>query len=336
MLALRHTGLNQADAVALERGYYENLLAVDRFNGELFALYMNRPLDWGGGLVEEGLAEGGSGQLPYRLLPSVEGRFKGATLRTNQWGLHDKEYDKVARPGCHRIAVLGASHAMGSGVERERTFEAILEDRLNRERPDRCLEILNFAVYGYSALQQVEVLETRVLEFQPHTIFYVGHPEDTLRVGRFLAGRIGAGAPLPFDELRAIVELAGVAPGMPNRLVVQRLEPLGDRVLTSLYQRIIASTARRGICAGFVYMPMVPDMRYAVDLENEKRLAADAGFVVLDLFGAYNVANRNALWVADWDAHPNAEGHRLIAEKLYGLVLQNERALFDCGQPAIQ
>jgi hypothetical protein len=89
------------------------------------------------------------GFLPYELLPSVHGRFKGVPLQTDQWGLHDKEDSLLPAPGTHRMAVLGASHAMGSGVVREQTFEAVLEDRLNRHTdgiPAKPYEILNFAV----------------------------------------------------------------------------------------------------------------------------------------------------------------------------------------------
>jgi D-alanyl-lipoteichoic acid acyltransferase DltB (MBOAT superfamily) len=332
LLSLRNSGLNQADAVALERGYYENLMAFDRFNGELWALYMNRPLDWGRGLIEEGLAEPAGPRLPYELRPSVAGPFKGAVLETNRWGMHDKEYEKVPPPGCERIALLGASHAMGSGVPREKTFEALVEERLNRER-GRCYEILNFAVYGYSPLVQLEVIEKRVLEFQPGTILYVAHPEDSMRVTRLLGQYVTAGVELPDPELGTLVARAGVTKDMALRQVRQQLAPSGMDVLSVVYRRMVAIAVSHGMCAGLAYMPMVPDMTYAVDLSREKQVGADAGFAVLDLFGAYSVPDRNALWIAEWDAHPNAQGHALIADKLYARILENEKELFGCRAP---
>ena len=68
---------------------------------------------------------------------------------------------------------------MGSGVTREETFENLLENRLNRERDSdesKSYEILNFAVSGYYPTNQIEVLEDKVLQFRPQTVFYVGHP----------------------------------------------------------------------------------------------------------------------------------------------------------------
>jgi D-alanyl-lipoteichoic acid acyltransferase DltB (MBOAT superfamily) len=330
MLSLRFGGLNQADAVALERGYYENLMAVDRFNGELWSLYTHRPPDWAGGLADLGLSRPTQGFVSFELVPSHEGRFKGATFRTDRWGLYDKEYDKTPPPGCQRIAVLGASHAMGTGVERENTFEAVLEARLNREHPERCYEILNFGVHGYGALQQLAVLQTKVLEFQPNTILYVGHPEDSQRVVYFMTQQVRHSNVIPFDYLSQIVKEAGVTSDMPERIVSQRLAPFGERLLAGLYREINDLTTARGICAGFVFLPMVPDMKYAVDVEREKQLATNAGFALLDLSGVYDVPGRQSLWVAEWDAHPNKEGHRLIADRLYTLLSTGEQRLLEC------
>jgi hypothetical protein len=304
-------------------------MGVDRFNSELWALYMNRPLDWGGTLLEEKLARPLNGLVPYELLPSVSGRFKGATLKTNAWGMHDKEYAKVPPAACQRIAVLGASHAMGSGVEREQTFEALLEDRLNREEPNHCVEILNFAVYGYNPLYQLQVLSDRVLDFRPDAILYVAHPEDSLRVARLVTQLVRDGQPLPLEFLRRIVRDAQVTSGQSERVISQQLMPLREPILGELYGAMMEVVRQRGLCAGLVYLPMVPEMTYAVDVAREKRLATDAGFTLLDLTGVYDVPDRDSLWIAEWDAHPNAKGHALVADRLHSL-LARDGALLAC------
>jgi hypothetical protein len=331
--SVRYGGLNQADAVDLERGYYENLMGVDRFNGELWGLYMNRPIDWTRGLIALGVASAGSDSLPWELLPSVEGRFKGAVFRTNRWGMHDKEYDKQPSSGCFRIALLGASHVMGSGVVREDTFEAMLESRLNQD--GRCFEILNFAVYGYSPISQIHVLESRVLEFQPQAVFYVGHPEDPQRVARFVIQSVLEKRPLPYDNLAQIVARAGVNADTPERVITQRLAPHGNEILAWVYGRLIDDLRQRGICSSFIFLPMIPEAPYPVDTSTDIELAKDAGFAVLDLSEVYAGSDRNGLWVAEWDAHPNARGHRLIADRLYTLIKQNETAVLNCGASPI-
>jgi hypothetical protein len=283
---------------------------------------MNRPPDWQQSLVEGGVARSTEGFLPYELLPSAEGRFKGAVLRTNRWGMHDREYARVPPPGCTRIAVLGASHAMGSGVERHETFEAQLERRLNQgddESDPRCVEILNFAVYGYNPLQQLEVLERRVAEFSPQIVFYVAHPEDSRRVTSFVAGAVREGKRLPYPALNDIVRRAGVDADTPERVVRQRLDPFATEILSWLYTRFVQQSRQREWCPAFVFMPMVPEMTYE-SRSIELQLAVAAGFVPLDLMSVYDGADRQSLWVAEWDAHPNAKAHGLMADRLYELM----------------
>jgi hypothetical protein len=325
---IRYGGLNQADVAGLERGYYENLMGADRLNGDLWALYMNQPLDWRLSLIEAGVARNLDGFVPYELLPSAEGRFKGTLLRTNRWGMHDKEYTKQPAPGCVRVAVLGASHAMGSGVERQDTFEASLEDHLNQGRDgfSGCYEILNFSVYGYTPLHQIEVLEHKVAEFAPRSIFYVGHPDDSRRVVHLLAEAVQSGKPLPYPELNQMVRESGVDQSMPRRTLEQRLAPLGTRVLSWLYRRLVDDSRRHGICPTFVFMPMVPQLAYEAG-GVELGLARQAGFETLDLMHVYDGADRTTLWVAEWDAHPNARAHKMMADQLYSMLRRDASPL---------
>ena len=65
------------------------------------------------------------------LVPGFEGRFKGAPFRTNRWGMRDREYTREKPPGTFRIAVLGSSVTMGSGVGDGETFESLAERALN-------------------------------------------------------------------------------------------------------------------------------------------------------------------------------------------------------------
>ncbi len=53
------------------------------------------------------------------------------------------------------------------------------------------------------------------------------------------------------------------------------------------------------------------------EITHLKGVAEEAGFIVLDLSDAYDNQDLDSLVVAYWDKHPNAKGHRLIAEDLY-------------------
>src|SRR6185369_4033571 len=104
ILSAKSGELNAYDMVDLERGYYEDLLDVRAFNGELWTLYARRPPGWEDDLIKAGYANRVGGMLNYELKPSIEGTFKGAMLRTNHCGMHDDEYSQKPPAGCYRIA----------------------------------------------------------------------------------------------------------------------------------------------------------------------------------------------------------------------------------------
>jgi hypothetical protein len=321
--AARYGGLNEADLVELERGYYEDLLTVDRFNSELASLYAKRPPEWERSLEDVGLSVPAPA-LSYALRPDASGLFKGAMLRTNKWGMHDQDYDLEKAPGTIRVGVLGASHTMGVGVEREDTFEAVLERRLNSpDRPDSPgrIEILNFAVYGYYPLEQLKVFDQRIGRFQCDVMLYVGHPGDDLRVAHYLGGAISRRTPPADPWIEQIVQRAGVDPQLEPGIIQRKLRPLGEELLAGLYREMVARCDAEGVRPVFVLLPMVPEAETAA-VGRESDLARAAGFTVFDLDDVYAGQDRRSLWIAEWDAHPNALGHSVVADRLFRLVTE--------------
>ena len=49
---------------------------------------------------------------------------------------------------------------------------------------------------------------------------------------------------------------------------------------------------------------------------------------MIDLGDVYEGQDLAAIRVAEWDQHPNARAHRLIAERLYGELLAQRGAIF--------
>jgi hypothetical protein len=324
----RFGGLNRAELGQLERGYYEDLLTVDRFNGELAALYARRPANWTNSLADAGLLEPAEG-LQGALRANAEAEFCGAMLRTNQWGMHDQEYDRQKPARCFRIALLGASHTMGSGVEREKTFDAVLEARLNREHdrsPFDKIEVLNFAVYGYNPVEQSRVIETRAEPFDPDLVLFVGHPGDAGRAAQFVGRLVKAGADLDDPGLAEVARRAGVDRAMPDRMIQWRLKPFGEQILSHVYRRMAALCRTHGMRPVFVLLPMVPGSA-PTNERSELSLAETAGFATLDLSDVYKGHDWHTLAIAEWDAHPNATGHRLVGNRLFELLTRNYSSL---------
>ena len=63
-----------------------------------------------------------------------------------------------------------------------------------------------------------------------------------------------------------------------------------------------------------------------------KLLVDDAGLLFLDLSGTYaGVEDRVVLQIADFDIHPGAEAHQLLADRLYNELEDHWERLLDKG-----
>lgn len=324
MADIRTPNLNSRDNANLERGYYENLVNVGAFNPELWIVYGQRPPDGWEGLNESPLIEF-TGALPTTYLrPISQADFKGTRVHINRWGMRDKDYEKLPSPGTLRIAIVGSSHVFGAGVADEETFEGLLEQRLNEQAADsgyRHYDVLNFAIGDYSSLDILAIIEDRVLSFKPNYIFYFEHSGLVPRMIEKVVKAIQNGSAYRYDFVRDIVRESGIDTSTDPDVLTRELKRYEERLLRVIYSRIVETAKREGVGVSWIYLPR-PDEGTSPELE--RRLAAEAGFNVLDLSGVYDGYDWRTLLVAPWDKHPNATGHRLIAEKLYEVLQQHQ------------
>jgi hypothetical protein len=97
----------------------------------------------------------------------------------------------------------------------------------------------------------------------------------------------------------------------------RRLAPYGSDILSWTYNRIVVLAQQHQSVPVWIYLP--PPER---DISEEvgrylTGLAMEAGFIIIDLSDVYAGHDLETLIVAKWDRHPNAAGHRLIADCLY-------------------
>jgi hypothetical protein len=327
--SLRSGRLSRVDVAMLERGYYENLTRVERFNSQLWEVYMNRPASWLD-VVGSGLEQFRNDFLQKELVPSFVASTNYGSVRTNRWGMRDQEYEKTPPKGAYRIALLGASSVMGWGVGDNETFEAILERRLNTERRNAVVnsyEILNFGAPGYEPLQQLMVLE-KASSFQPNAIIYVAHVREPTRAVWYLSDVASKGIPIPYHYLNEFLQRADVAPNTPNAIATRQLMPFGDEILARTYKEIVAYCRARNVLPILVFMPLLEESGYEHETSTILRIAKESGFVVLDLDNVFEGHGVTALRIADWDTHPNAKAHQLVADRLYDLLAQNAERIF--------
>jgi lysophospholipase L1-like esterase len=280
--------------------------------------------------------------LPYELAPGMWKRTHGTVIRTNSHGMREREIPIEKPDSVRRIVALGDSYTFGFGVRAHRAYPRVLEELLNERSPGRRFEVLNFGVGGYSTPDEAIVLKERALAWGPDLVivgYVLNDPEDE-----------------PIQPLQSYYQ----EPRWWQRFQLLRLVAKADwqwRVrrfgggdyIRSLYGdprkwknvvdgfASIQQTARsRGIRVMVVVFPLctVDDWAqypYGPLHRMVARAAAADGFEVVDLLPVYARRPPRELRLADSDAHPNEEGHRLAAEAIASRILPEEDWLFESG-----
>jgi D-alanyl-lipoteichoic acid acyltransferase DltB (MBOAT superfamily) len=332
--SLRSGHLSRLDNAKLERGYYEGLLSVDRFNSQLWEVYSKKPSNW---LEVEnaGLKRFVGGFAQVELVPSFVSMTKYGTITINRWGGRDKDYADTRPPDTLRAVVLGPSIVMGWGVGDGETFEALLEDRLDKEPLSplfKHVELLNFGVPGYQPPQQLVAFE-KATALQPNELFYIAAGREMHRSADYMAEVVRKRLPIPYPALQAIVDKSGVRADMDETAALKLLEPYKAEILKVVYDTLVEQSLKRGIRPVWIFIPQVRAGIWQEETAASLKIAQDAGFAIVNLEDVYTGRDLATVRLAEWDDHPSALGHQLIADRLYEAFAANPDLIF--GNPPI-
>jgi lysophospholipase L1-like esterase len=114
--------------------------------------------------------------LDHRLKPHCEGLVKSQDfeikIKTNSWGLREREIEKNKPEGVFRVLILGDSFAQGWGVDVQDRFSE-QASRLLQAAGKTNIEIINAGVNSYSPLLEFEYLRNIGIEFDPDMVVVV-------------------------------------------------------------------------------------------------------------------------------------------------------------------
>lgn len=335
---MQNRGLSELDADAQTEGYYEGLLDQSAQNASVGSGLMGRlgiagsapPPAWPR-LFETDAVEWGDPYLRYRLKRNLNTTFKELPLRTNRWGQRDRDYDRQKPAGTFRIAVVGSSVTMGSGVAMEQSFENLLERQLNEAHLGEGIEryeVINFSVAGYRLTQQLEVVLEQALAFDVDVVMLV---LDDLAVNpywsRHVISLLRSGADLKYDFLKELAARERLRAAQRPSTIAARLAPHRDAVIEACLERMHEVARRSG--AELVVLQVAQPKTVTLlgkRLRYANQVLAQRDIPVVDLLDTFEgVENPEALCVRPWDGHPNAEGHRLLYENLYRKIQTDPR-----------
>jgi hypothetical protein len=326
---LRSGQLSRLDEAQLERGYYESLLSVSRFNTELWDRYAKKPVDWIN-VQGTGLKRFTNTFVQTENTPSFVSHTKFGPYSVNRWGMRDKDYEKERPADTFRAVVLGPSTVAGWGVADGETFEALIEERLNKERagaPWAKYELLNFGVPGYQPPQQVPTFE-KALAFDPTVVFFMASGREASRAANYIAEVVRKQIEIPYAPMRDIVTKAGIVSSMDETTALRRLDPYKDEILAWVYRHIVEGSRARGAVPIFFFMPQATEGTWQEETPEILRIAEKSGFVVIDLSDVFKGHPVDSYTLAEWDLHPNTFGHRLIAARMYDEIAKRQDLIF--------
>jgi lysophospholipase L1-like esterase len=255
--------------------------------------------------------------------------------RINADGFRGPLVARERTAGVPRIACLGDSHTFGEGVGDDQTWPAHLARLLAERRP---VEVLNCGVDAYDTLQEVLLLERRVIDYAPDLVLLQYYINDV--AARGLGGEGGE------ESQSLLLQLA--APHRKGWLgELRRRSWLVELGLDSLYRRgglTLYSDSRselygptspgwvrvqealvrardflagRETTFGVVLYPFLVErdgtLTSHAAFELVKRFCAEQGIPCLDTETVFLGRDLDPLRVSTHDVHANGAAHALFA-----------------------
>ncbi|MFC2163074.1 hypothetical protein ACFLRF_05275 [Candidatus Altiarchaeota archaeon] len=119
----------------------------------------------------------------YEFRPNLDVFHDGIRIKTNSLGWRDDEFIKEKDRLTVRIAGLGDSDMYGDGIEAGSRYMNRIEELLEEEHPEYDWEAYVFAIPGYDNVQEVAVLETYGMDYEPDLIIYGFNQNDVCPAG---------------------------------------------------------------------------------------------------------------------------------------------------------
>jgi len=251
------------------------------------------------------LRESSVPEIAFELRPDLDVWFKLVRLRTNSRGLRYREIEPTKAANVFRVAVLGSSFTLPSGVELEDAFHARLERTFDRGA-ERRVEFVNFAQGALHPAQNVAVLEHRALDYDPDLALFC----LTSMGARAAFSRMRARAILPGGRTHPFFEsflwkLVRQRIGATPRLDVRRAERADETPVPNAIERLGAFTMKTRIPVVVVRLEFGEDPESGVDRQLRREVLA-RGMGYVDTRAVFDGVDRRSLWIHELDPHPNA------------------------------
>ena len=320
---------NPVDMVYAERGYYDNLLNGNNF---LHNTASTADPSWAKTVYPQ-VINFTDHIVRKEFLPNKHVQYQGVTFTTNEYGMRDLSYPLQKPDSSYRIAIIGGSYEAGQGVDDKAVYQAIVEDRIAKQTTvsnggkQKAMELLNFSGPGYMILQQYAILKNKALKFHPDAVVLYVYTGEEKRLLQNFSALIVNDHDLDYDFLNDFKKKYQLDKFETTSEIIKRATPGYEALNEWCFGQIEALCAEQHIVPIVVFEPTLGDTVSTVEYDYLKTLSLAHHFSFWDMRGIYDNLDYLAVSLNDWDLHPNAEGHKIIANKFYHLLLSNRNDL---------
>jgi lysophospholipase L1-like esterase len=280
-------------------------------------------------------------QLKYRHRPSFESTYQGADMRFNEVGLRDDPIGPKP-PGEFRILALGDSQTLGWGVARESIWpvrlQQILTDQLHRP-----VRVINTGCASYETRQEYRYLLSDGYAFQPDMVLLM-YMDNDLEItddpydpwgDKSFEGKTPGEVLYLLGRSSRVGQLLFYAKWLVPIIIAPQYEP------TQFGVRQDFDESMREESGWKASMAALGGIRESVEQHGIKLAVVHFDWTTFPFSRAVREAVSEAVapfpvaYVPDWfagqdvrrycnsvtDAHPNAEGHRILAEHIADFIL---------------
>lgn len=264
-------------------------------------------------------------QLIFRHKPSWETRYGEVRVIYNERGLRDRPI-LPKEENEYRVLALGDSVTFGTGVDQDKTFSARLEPLL-QERLHRPVRVINSGVGGYNTVQEVAYFKRDGIALQPDLVMLT-YVQNDVEVNKGPFDPWAQSSPWGKSFPDMVITMVGklwfyrlihhtytyaLPTSQSEATKASQQESKGWRESMSALGELVAMCQERRI-------PLMVFFRRLHADENNLLLADVVrhaqGVPVKDMAPWFAGIKVSSVVNSKVDGHPNAEGHRVMAEHM--------------------
>jgi hypothetical protein len=265
-----------------------------------------------------------SDDLTYELLPNLDTKYKLADFHTNAEGFRDRNHE--LNSNTTKIAILGDSFTMGTGVYEEDMYVPQTEKWLNQLDKEFNYEVFNFGVSGYGLTHYKTILERNALKYNPDLVV-IGFcaSNDHYRIGTDFS----------MDDFTIKPKKNVFWDSYFKKLLFMKLKPQVQKPVSyeakhvtyideqfKILQDILTKNNSKGL---IFYMDLVYD---PVRVAQIQLLAEKNKLYFVDVSEFFQDKNLYKYIVNELDPHPNGKANQIFAKKLSSYTLGQRNEIF--------